>query len=726
MMGLWSRPIRPRAFQHLLTSVRESTSLSSALYRYSTFWNLLLDDYQFELVDHGDARALCLHPQTNGVVQRFGHMLILKLAHGVLSWLARSEVDVKAVDFAFEHPAFKEDYALIFPAPIKFSASVTAIHFEAGSLVPVQFRSTDDLHRFLENAPRDWLFTRSQEHTQSLRLRVYRRQSTWEEANLDEAAKALHMTPRTLIRRLEADGTSFQAIKDGLRRDIGIGVCKWETPVSRRLRRMLVFPNPPVSTRRFTDDGGNPQFVPAASLGARLSLSLLDKKLSSHEIACRGCRLLSLQKFTKCRVTLLSFANLIWRDRRCVPSHKDALMSDKLETIRAAARDHARDVIAPNVDAWNAERASPRAASDQAGAVGLTGLYAPEEWGGQGLPLSEGIQVDEQLGTGDGAYAFALSMHNICTFAGCGYGTDAFKEKWVNDLTSGRKLANFALTEPQPGSDPMKMYTRATINGDGTWTISGAKAWVSLATEADIYFTVVKTSDTPGHKDMAMIAIPADAPGLRFGPLYDTPSCTFLPMSEMYLDEVFVSEDNIILPIGQGLQGSLMAIDIARVSIASGCCGLMQAALDTALAYSKTRKMFGGKNLELDGIQWMLGEVATDLEASKLLYRKAAEALGTPEGPLLAAHAKRFVPDAAVKAANTCTQLIGGIGLLQPYGLDRLSRLAQMLRIVDGTTEVSRVVIGRALQRRAAGLPDIPVPKGYGEITEDDAMIAAE
>ncbi|MEO0773648.1 MAG: acyl-CoA dehydrogenase family protein [Pseudomonadota bacterium] len=401
-------------------------------------------------------------------------------------------------------------------------------------------------------------------------------------------------------------------------------------------------------------------------------------------------------------------------------------MSDKLTQVLAAAHTHAKEIITPNVDAWNAAGTWPRDASDKAGAAGLTGLYAPEELGGQGLSLAEGIQVYEQLGLGDGAYAFALSMHNICTFAGCGYGTDAFKEEWARDLTSGRKLANFALTEPQSGSDPMKMYTRATINGDGTWTINGAKAWVSLATEADIYFTVVKTSDEPGHKDMAMIAIPATADGISFGPLYETPSYNFLPMSGMYLDNVVVSEDNIILPIGQGLQGSLMAIDIARVSIASGCCGLMQSALDTALSYSKNRKMFGGKNLQLDGIQWMLGEVATDLEASKLLYRKAAEALGTPEGPLMAAHAKRFVPDAAVKAANTCTQVLGGMGLLQPYGLDRLSRLAQMLRIVDGTTEISRVVIGRALQKRAATLGDLPVPKGYGEEDEEAATLAAE
>jgi alkylation response protein AidB-like acyl-CoA dehydrogenase len=390
-------------------------------------------------------------------------------------------------------------------------------------------------------------------------------------------------------------------------------------------------------------------------------------------------------------------------------------MSARIDDMLAAARRHCDEVIRPNVDAWNAARRWPRAASDAAGRLGLTGLYAPPEWGGQGLPLGDGIRVYEELGAGDGAYAFALSMHNICTYAVGGFGGDALKQAWARDLTAGRKLANFSLTEPQSGSDPATMYSRGRINGDGTWTISGAKAWVSLAGEADIYLTVVKTSDAPGHKDMAMIAIPSGTPGLSFGKLYDTPSYNFLPMGEMYLDNVTVPESNIILPVGKGLQGSLMAIDIARVSIAAGCCGLMQSALDTALSYTRDRKMFGRTALDLEGIQWMLGEVATDLEASRLLYRAAANALGTPEGPVLAAHAKRFVPDAALKAANICTQAMGGMGLLSSYGLDRLSRLAQMLRIVDGTTEVSRVVIGRALKKRAAALPAVPVPKGHGQ-----------
>ncbi len=222
MMGLWSRPIRPRALQHLLTSVREATSLASALYRFSTFWNLLLDDYQCALIETEDALTLKLIPQADHAVQRFGHMLILKLAHGLLSWLARHEVAVKGVGFAFARPDFEEDYAVIFPSQVQFGQPVTSLSFSLDALGPVQVRSTADLDRFLGKAPRDWIFTRSQEHTQSLRVRTYLSQAGWDSANLTEAANAMHMTPRTLIRKLEADGTTFQAIKDALRRDIAI------------------------------------------------------------------------------------------------------------------------------------------------------------------------------------------------------------------------------------------------------------------------------------------------------------------------------------------------------------------------------------------------------------------------------------------------------------------------------------------------------------------------
>ncbi|WP_223428533.1 helix-turn-helix domain-containing protein [Tateyamaria pelophila] len=222
MMGLWSRPIRPRALQHLLTSVREATSLASALFRFSTFWNLLLDDYKFALIEAEGALTLRLEPQGDQTAQRFGHMLILKLAHGLLSWLARYEVPVARVGFPFERPVFEEDYAVVFPAAVQFSQTATSISFSLDDLGTVQARSSADLDRFLENAPRDWIFTRSQQHTQSLRVRTYLSQTEWNNANLTGAASAMHMTPRTLIRKLEADGTTFQAIKDALRRDIAI------------------------------------------------------------------------------------------------------------------------------------------------------------------------------------------------------------------------------------------------------------------------------------------------------------------------------------------------------------------------------------------------------------------------------------------------------------------------------------------------------------------------
>ncbi|MBY6055089.1 AraC family transcriptional regulator [Leisingera daeponensis] len=222
MTGLWSRPVRPRALQHLLTTVREAGTLPAALHRFSTFWNLLLDDYRIDLTEDNATTGLQLVPQGAQPVQRFGHMLILKLAHGLLSWLAGYEVPVRAVHFAFERPGFAQDYAAIFPAPVRFEAPCSAIVFETGKLGLPGLRSNAELNAFLARAPRDWIFTRFREHTQSLKVREFLFQTSWESCQLPDAAKALNVTPRTLMRRLEAEETSFQAIKDGLRRDLAI------------------------------------------------------------------------------------------------------------------------------------------------------------------------------------------------------------------------------------------------------------------------------------------------------------------------------------------------------------------------------------------------------------------------------------------------------------------------------------------------------------------------
>jgi AraC-like DNA-binding protein len=223
MMGLWSRPIRPRALQHLVTVLREARSLTTALYRFSTFWNLLLDDFQLELHDGPKGVELILIPYSDqSHPQRFGHMLILKLAHGLLSWLSGSETPVMTVHFAFAQPGFAADYAVVFPCTVKFNAQHTSILFDPNLFPRPIRRSATEASVFLDRAPIDWIFTGSRGHTNSLQVRAFLYGATWQICQLSDAAHALGMTPRTLNRRLKEEGTLFQNIKDALRRDIAI------------------------------------------------------------------------------------------------------------------------------------------------------------------------------------------------------------------------------------------------------------------------------------------------------------------------------------------------------------------------------------------------------------------------------------------------------------------------------------------------------------------------
>lgn len=222
MMGLWSRPIRTGALKHLCTSVRGASSLSAALFRFTSFWNLLLDDFLLRLETDKATIRIVLEPRGGAGPQRFGHMLLLKLVHGIASWLTGRELPLIEVGFAFLRPEFAQDYPVLFPAPIRFDQQHSSIAFadQLGDLSVS--RSEADMQEFLLRAPRDWIFTSYREHTLPLRLRELLLRSDRLNYHLSDAAHALNLTPRTLIRRLESEATSFQAIKDGLRRDIAI------------------------------------------------------------------------------------------------------------------------------------------------------------------------------------------------------------------------------------------------------------------------------------------------------------------------------------------------------------------------------------------------------------------------------------------------------------------------------------------------------------------------
>ncbi len=223
MMGLWSRTIRPKALKTICRVVIDAPSVGVALHRFTEVWNLLLDDYELQLqkTDRTLTLALCSRAP-NSTPNRFGHALLLKLTHGIASWLVGRELSVESVAFSFSRPPFADDYPILFPSNVTFDApsSAIAFHSEVGDL-PVE-RKKADMHEFLIRAPRDWIFTDFKEHSIQLKVREYLFTSSNLNRSLDEAAKQLNMSRRTLIRKLAAEGPTFQQIKDGLRRDISI------------------------------------------------------------------------------------------------------------------------------------------------------------------------------------------------------------------------------------------------------------------------------------------------------------------------------------------------------------------------------------------------------------------------------------------------------------------------------------------------------------------------
>ncbi len=362
-----------------------------------------------------------------------------------------------------------------------------------------------------------------------------------------------------------------------------------------------------------------------------------------------------------------------------------------MTTAAARARDFVDSVVRPSLEKWDAEPRYPR---DAVAASGLTGLFVAPGRGGLGLTYAEAVQVFEELGRGDGSLAFSMSMHNAVAAAVNGAGTGEVLERWGPALASGTALGCFSLTEPQSGTDATTMHTRGTPDGD-SWRISGRKAWVTLGGVADVYAVVAKAGDAPGHKDVAMFIVDGSAPGVTFTEPYRKAASDFLPITDMILED---APAHLLVPPGVGMRAALAAIDVARFDIAAISCGMLADALDTAVAYAAKRQTFGKPLLQHQGLSWMLADVATDLAASRALVRQAAQDLGSDAGPVSVAHAKRFAPDAALRGAIVCSEVLGAYGWLLDHPIARIIAVAKMMTVVDGTAEVQRMVIGRALQ----------------------------
>jgi len=359
------------------------------------------------------------------------------------------------------------------------------------------------------------------------------------------------------------------------------------------------------------------------------------------------------------------------------------------------ARAFVHDVVRPTIREWERGAVYPRTAVRN---TGLTGLFAPAEDGGLDLALPQAVAVFEELGRGDAALAFSMSMHNAVTAAVTRSGDHAVHTRWAKPLVAGDALGGFSLTEQHAGSDASAITTLATPR-DGQWTLRGRKAWVTLGGEADLFLVFAKTSEDPGHASIAMFAVEASSPGVSFGAPYSKAASHFLPITDMELRD---APGLMLVQPGQGLRTGLAAIDVARFDIAAIANGLHAEALDVATRYAMERSVFGKPVLQHQGIAWALADCATELEAARGLTRRAAEAIGSADGSVAVAHAKRFGPDAALRAAVQCSETLGAYGWLHDYPLARFIALAKMLQVVDGTAEVQRIVIARDLVRRAS------------------------
>lgn len=369
------------------------------------------------------------------------------------------------------------------------------------------------------------------------------------------------------------------------------------------------------------------------------------------------------------------------------------------EDLRRRAAAFAADVVQPNAASWELTRTVPLAAYRQAAASGLTGMALPASLGGTNVGFLDSLRVLEELAYACLPFAFGLVVHNNLMRAIARFGSPAQIARFLPRLATYERVGAFLLTEPGGGSDAANLATTARREA-GVWVIDGAKAWISNAAVADVLSVYAQTEPGAGARGIACFLVEASQPGVVREAPYDVMGGYALGTGGFQLTGVRVADDAVLLPPGAGFKGAMAGIDNARATVAAMCCGLMRCGLDTALEYASKRRAFGQMVADFQGVQWMLADVATDLEAARLLSEQAARLIEAGENATLAAaHAKKFATRAALKGLGDCMQVMGAAGFRHDRPLARHLASAKMAQYLDGATEIQNVVIARALLR---------------------------
>jgi alkylation response protein AidB-like acyl-CoA dehydrogenase len=378
----------------------------------------------------------------------------------------------------------------------------------------------------------------------------------------------------------------------------------------------------------------------------------------------------------------------------------DFTLTDDQRAIEDAARAFAAAELAPHSARWDAQSHFPIDVLRKAAEMGFAGLYVREDVGGSALSRLDASIVFEQLSYGDVSTAAFISIHNMASWMIDRFGGDELRRRFLPRLTTMELIASYCLTEPGSGSDAAALKTTARLEGDH-YVLNGSKAFISGAGTSDIYVVMVRTGG-PGPKGVSALVVENGTPGLSFGAQEKKMGWKSQPTAQVNFDDCRVSVANRIGGEGEGFRFAMAGLDGGRINIASCSLGGAGLALDTAKSHLETRNQFGNPLKDFQGLQWRLADMATDLEAARLMVRRAANALDNrdPQATKYCAMAKRLATDTGFEVANQALQLHGGYGYLQDFPLERIVRDLRVHQILEGTNEIMRVITARELFRQ--------------------------
>ena len=376
--------------------------------------------------------------------------------------------------------------------------------------------------------------------------------------------------------------------------------------------------------------------------------------------------------------------------------------NDTTRLISKSAKDFSKKYILPNVMKWDESQHFPLDLFKVAGEFGFMGILIPEEYGGAGLGYHEYIKIIDQISRVDPSIGLSVAAHNsLCTNHIYLFGNENQKCRWLPKLTSGENIGAWALTEYESGSDAIAMNTFAEKNGNN-WILNGSKNFITHGKSGDVIVVVARTGEKNKSDGMTAFVIEKGNPGLNYGRVENKLGMRASETAEIFFDNCIIPDSNRLGEVGSGFKQSMKILDGGRISIGALALGISNGAFNASVKYSKERKQFGKPISSFQGISFKLADMATKIEASKLLLHKAAFEINSGKKVTkIGAMAKMYASEVSVEISNEAVQIHGGYGYTKDFPVEKFYRDSKLCTIGEGTTEIQKIVISREVLRNS-------------------------